>query len=122
MNVRNVQETEIDQLAQIWYDGWRHAHEKILPAELARDRTLESFQVRLRAALQDVRVIGAPGEPVGFCILKNDELYQLYVSQRSRGAGVAAALIADAEARLAERGVREAWLACAIGNDRAARC
>jgi hypothetical protein len=30
-------------------------------------------------------------------------------------------LIADAEARLAEAGIATAWLACAIGNDRAAR-
>jgi hypothetical protein len=29
--------------------------------------------------------------------------------------------MADAEARLAARGVRTAWLACAIGNRRAAR-
>jgi len=29
--------------------------------------------------------------------------------------------MADAEARLGERGVHVAWLACAIGNDRAAR-
>jgi ribosomal protein S18 acetylase RimI-like enzyme len=46
-------------------------------------------------------------------------LYQLFVSPHARGSGVAAALIADAEARLAERGVQTAWLACAIGNDRA---
>ena len=30
-------------------------------------------------------------------------------------------LIDDAEARLAESGITTAWLACAIGNDRAAR-
>jgi ribosomal protein S18 acetylase RimI-like enzyme len=30
-------------------------------------------------------------------------------------------LISDAEARLAEHGVQTAWLACAVGNDRAAR-
>jgi hypothetical protein len=29
--------------------------------------------------------------------------------------------MADAEARLAEAGVEIAWLACAIGNERAAR-
>jgi ribosomal protein S18 acetylase RimI-like enzyme len=29
--------------------------------------------------------------------------------------------MADAEARLAKHGVETAWLACAIGNDRAAR-
>ncbi|MDZ5695843.1 GNAT family N-acetyltransferase [Chelativorans sp. M5D2P16] len=39
----------------------------------------------------------------------------------ARGSGVAAALIADAEARLAGSGVETAWLACAIGNERAAR-
>jgi ribosomal protein S18 acetylase RimI-like enzyme len=68
-----------------------------------------------------VRVAGPPEEPAGFCIVKDDELYQLYVSRRSRGAGIAAALVRDAEALLAERGVEKAWLACAIGNDRAAR-
>ena len=75
----------------------------------------------LQAALPDVRVVGPSGAPVGLCIVKDDELYQLYVSAESRGSGVAAALIDDAEARLAARGVGTAWLACAIGNERAAR-
>jgi len=121
MNVRIAHETEIDELARIWYDGWRDAHERILPAELARDRTLESFKSRLREALLNVRVTGPVGGPTGFCILKDDELYQLYVSAQSRGEGVAAALVSDAEERLAERGIERAWLTCAIGNDRAAR-
>jgi ribosomal protein S18 acetylase RimI-like enzyme len=64
---------------------------------------------------------GPSGDPVGFCIVTGAELYQLYVSARSRGSGVSAALIADAEARLSESGVQTAWLACAIGNERAAR-
>jgi ribosomal protein S18 acetylase RimI-like enzyme len=68
-----------------------------------------------------VRTVGTPGEPVGFCIVKGDELYQLYVSALARGSGVAAALIADAEAHLSRAGVETAWLACAIGNERAAR-
>ena len=38
-----------------------------------------------------------------------------------RRSGTTAALLADAEARLAEEGVETAWLACAIGNERAAR-
>jgi ribosomal protein S18 acetylase RimI-like enzyme len=121
MDVRTAQEVEIDHLAKIWYDGWHDAHAQILPAELAQHRTLESFIDRLRAALPNLRVAGPSSEPVGFCILKGDELYQLYVSAQARGSGVAAALIADAEARLSERGVETAWLACAIGNERAAR-
>jgi GNAT superfamily N-acetyltransferase len=68
-----------------------------------------------------VRVVGPSGEPVGFCIVQSNELYQLFVTARSRGSGVAAALIADAEARLADSGAGTAWLACAIGNERAAK-
>ena len=42
-------------------------------------------------------------------------------ASHARGSGIAAVLMADAEARLAASGVRSPWLACAIGNDRAAR-
>jgi ribosomal protein S18 acetylase RimI-like enzyme len=121
MDVRAGVDAEIDQLARIWYDGWHDAHAQIVPADLTRLRTLDSFRDRLRAALPNIRVSGPPGAPVGFSILKGDELYQLFVSAPSRGSGVATALIADAEARLADSGVRTAWLACAIGNERAAR-
>jgi len=121
MDVRDAEAGEIDDLARIWYDGWRDAHAQILPAELTELRTLESFRDRLRAAISDTRVAGHSGATAGFYIVKDDELYQLYVSAQSRGTGVAAALIADAEARLSEKGVGTAWLACAIGNERAAR-
>ena len=121
MDVRAAEEVEIDHLARVWFDGWRDAHAQIVPAELTRLRTLESFGARLRADLRNIRVVGPFGAPVGFCIVKGDELYQLFVSAPSRGSGVAAALIADAEARLSEEGVTTAWLACAIGNERAAR-
>jgi ribosomal protein S18 acetylase RimI-like enzyme len=121
MNVRDAEEAELDPLARIWYDGWRDAHEQIVPAELTRLRTLESFRDRLQAAIPNVRVIGKAGEPVGFCMVKDSELYQLFVSREARGSGAAAALVADAEARLSEQGVETGWLACAIGNERAAR-
>lgn len=121
MEVRDARESEIDPLAKIWDDGWQDAHAQILPAGLKRLRTLEGFRDLLRAALPKVRVVGPVGDPVGFCIVKGDELWQLYVSAASRGTGVAGALLADAEARLSGRGVETAWLACAIGNERAAR-
>jgi ribosomal protein S18 acetylase RimI-like enzyme len=83
--------------------------------------TLKPEEPVKSAALASVRVAGDAGAPVGFCMLKGDELYQLYVSAQARGSGVAAALIADAETRLGGSGVATAWLACAIGNERAAR-
>jgi GNAT superfamily N-acetyltransferase len=121
MEVRAAEPIEIDHLARLWHDGWIDAHAEILPAELRRRRTLESFRDRLQAALSTVRVVGPSGAPLGLCMVKGDELYQLYVSAASRGLGVAAALIADGETRIAAAGVKTAWLACAIGNNRAAR-
>ena len=121
MKVRSADERDLDQLALVWFDGWHEAHAQIVPPELTRLRTVESFRDRLRAALPDVRVVDASGLPVGFSVVKGDELYQLFVSAHARGSGVAGALIAEAELRLRANGVETAWLACAIGNERAAR-
>lgn len=121
MNVRAAERSELDQLARIWYDGWQDAHVALMPAELTRLRTVERFRDRLEAALPDIRVVGAVGTPAGFSIIKADELYQIFVSKEARGTGVAVALMDEAEARLARNGVRTAWLACAVGNERAAR-
>ena len=121
MEVRRAEEAEVADLAKIWYDGWQDAHAEILPSELRRARTLENFRDRLRAHLEDARAVGEPGAAAGFCIVKGDELYQLFVAAQARGAGAAAALVADAEVRISESGAEVAWLACAIGNERAAR-
>lgn len=121
MEVRCAVDDEIGTLAQLWFDGWQNAHAAILPAELARLRTPQSFEERLAKGLAEVRVVGPIGAPLGFCMLKEDELYQLFVSAQARGTGVAAALIDDGEIRLTTKGVETAWLSCAIGNDRAAR-
>jgi GNAT superfamily N-acetyltransferase len=113
MRPRAAATGELDHLAIAWYEGWRDVHEGILPTELTRARTLESFRERLQAALQQVRVVGPPGTPLGFSLLKDDELYQLYVAREGRGTGLAAAWVADAEDRLAKSGFETAWLACA---------
>ena len=121
MDVRIADEREIDQITRMWYESWQDGHARVLPAELIRIRTLDNFRDRLRAGFAGLRVVGPIGAVVGLSIVQDDELYQLFVAASARGSGAAVALLADAEARLAAAGVDTAWLACAIGNDRAAR-
>ena len=121
MDIRTADPNDVDVLAAIWHETWHEAHAHLVPRELTVLRTRESLRARLTAALQSIRVVGEIGTPLGFCIVKDDELYQLFVAPAARGSGAAAALLADAEARLAAARVHTAWLACAIGNDRAAR-
>ena len=121
MMVRPAGQADVDELVRIWHGGWHDAHARILPAEMTRARTPDSFRQRVADAFGTIWVVGDVGEPVGFYMLRSDELYQFYVADRARGRGVAAPLIRDAERRLATNGVDTAWLACAIGNYRAAR-
>lgn len=121
MQARSAEAAEINDLARLWHDAWHEAHASLQPAALVRLRTSESFRERLQAALPDTRVVGPLGAPIGFYVLKGDELSQLFVSPEARGSGAAAVLVADAETWLARRGETRAWLECAVGNLRAAR-
>ena len=82
---------------------------------------MDSFRDRLRAELDAVLVVSTASTPAGFAMIRGDELFQFYVAATARGTGVAAALMTFVEAHMAARGVRTAWLACAVGNARAAR-
>jgi len=119
-SIRNAKQSDVKQIADLWHTGWHDAHAQIVPQELTRIRTLESFVERTLWHLANTRV---SGDKVldGFSITKADELNQFYVSRNSRGTGLARKLLADAEQQLRSGGTSHAWLACSIGNDRAAR-
>lgn len=119
--IRKATDDDVPDLARLWFDGWQDAHAAILPAQLRRLRTLKSFTERLAERLADVWLAEHSGRVAGFAMLKGDELYQFYVSAEARGTNVAPNLMADALERLQATGVAVAWLACAIGNNRAAR-
>lgn len=121
MHVRPAEAAEIAHIARLWHAGWQDAHAAILPDEIKRLRTVENFEIHLTKTLANARVIGPLGAPVGFCLMKGEELNQLYVAAEARGTGAAPTLIVDAEQRLAAKGAPIIWLACAIGNNRAAR-
>lgn len=109
------------QIAMIWETGWHDAHADIVPTRLRALRTKDSFLVRTMENLLDTQIAVDGSKLLGFCMTKEDELYQMYVSQQARGSGVAQALIKDAESRIKAAGHKMAWLACAMGNERASR-
>jgi GNAT superfamily N-acetyltransferase len=118
---RAARAEDIASLAKLWHDGWHDAHAAILPADVTCARTRASFLERLSRYLPNLRAIGEVADPLGFALLKGDELNQFYVQGRARGTGIARLLMEDCEQQFAHAGVHTAWLACAIGNDRAAR-
>jgi len=111
---------DIPALTALWLEGWIEAHAAIVPAELTALRTEASFADRLMRDLGATRVGTIEGNLAGFHIIKDAEVYQFYVGANARGTGFATALMTDAETILRANDTTNAWLACSIGNDRAA--
>ncbi|MEM1384661.1 MAG: GNAT family N-acetyltransferase [Pseudomonadota bacterium] len=108
-------------IATLWHQGWHDAHLGLVPEPLIAARTLASFEDRVAGYSAEMRVVGPLGRPLGFQMVKGSEVYQFFVAREARGTGVAARLMRDAEAQLAAAGQTAAWIACVVGNERAAR-
>jgi ribosomal protein S18 acetylase RimI-like enzyme len=108
-------------VAEIWRTGWREAHIGRVPAALVVARTEESFCTRAMESVPKTTVAMVGAELAGFVMVAGDEVEQLYVSARHRGAGVAGALLSHAERRIKAAGHRVAWLAVVSENARARR-
>lgn len=114
-------EPDLEPLADLWHSGWRDGHLAIVPEALARLRARDNFRDRLLARWNALRVAGPEGAPLGFHLILEDELNQFYLAAEARGTGLASAMMEDAEGCFRAAGVLRAWLACSIGNVRAAR-
>ncbi len=112
---------DVPAIAEIWHDGWHDAHDGHVPDELVAVRGEASFATRAVGLVPHTTVAVVDGEVAGFVSIEDDEVDQVFVSSRHRGAGVADALMADAEDRLRAAGVTSAWLAAVAGNARARR-
>jgi pimeloyl-ACP methyl ester carboxylesterase len=108
-------------VATIWYEGWGEGHLGNVPDELVAVRTRESFGQRAAQRVGDTVVATVGGVVAGFVMVVADEVEQVYVAADHRGSGVAAALLAEAERRVAGNGYDRAWLAVVAGNSRARR-
>jgi ribosomal protein S18 acetylase RimI-like enzyme len=108
-------------VAEIWRAGWREAHIGRVPAELVAARTDESFRTRATESVTKTTVAMVGAELAGFVMVAADEVEQLYVPARHRGAGVADTLLRHGEGTIKAAGHATAWLAVVPGNARARR-
>lgn len=121
LSLRPAEASDASAVAAIWEAGWRDGHLGNVPEELVAARTPESFRQRAAERVADTSVAMVGGEVAGFVMVVDDEVEQVYVAGTHRGTGVAGALLAEAERRVARGGHEQAWLAVVAGNARARR-
>ncbi|MEQ6248783.1 GNAT family N-acetyltransferase [Sulfitobacter sp. HNIBRBA3233] len=117
MQIRPAVAADTAEIARIWHLGWHQAHAGLVDADLVRLRDPSEFANRTAARIDRTWVAEKDGALAGFYMIEGSELYQFYVDADHRGAGVAKEMMAAAEADLP---APRAWLACTVGNDRAA--
>jgi GNAT superfamily N-acetyltransferase len=117
--LRRATSNDVGAIARIWHTGWVDGHLGHVPPELVAYRSLDQFITRTRHRVQSMWVAESHGQPVGFVVIKGDELEQIYVDRSARGSGVAAMLLRRAETEIRSAGHRRAWLAVVAGNRRA---
>lgn len=120
MRLRPARPEDMATVADIWHRAWHVAHAGHVPAGLTAARTLAAFHERTPGRVADTTVAEVDGVVAGFTMVADDEVEQVFVDPEHHGAGVAAPLLAAAEARVAER-YDVAWLAVVVGNARARR-
>jgi GNAT superfamily N-acetyltransferase len=118
--IRKATAEDVAAVARIWHTGWADGHVGHVPPELVRHRSQEQqFVPRVRERLDATWVAEAHGQTVGFVVVKDDEVEQIFVDRTARGTGVAAMLLRKGEAEIRGAGHRRAWLAVVAGNQRA---
>ena len=109
-----------DAIAAIWHQGWIDGHAGHVPASLWAHRQLADFRERVPARRAATTAAVVAGGVVGFVIVHDDEVEQLYVARSARGTGVATLLLRHGVSEIAGT-FDAAWLAVAAGNARARR-
>ncbi|WP_199736920.1 MULTISPECIES: GNAT family N-acetyltransferase [Micromonospora] len=111
---------DAEAIAALWHRGWLDGHAGHVPEALHQHRRLADFRRRVPPRLTATTVATLGERVVGFVTVREDEVEQMYVAGPARGTGVADALLKAGERIVAER-FDTAWLAVAVGNNRARR-
>ena len=117
--IRAASESDVDDIARIWDEGWADGHAGHVPEELYRHRTPETYPPRVIERIGSTWLAERDGAALGFAVVIGDEVEQVYVDAAARGTGVAALLLEHAEHAIAGAGHERAWLAVVSGNARA---
>jgi len=107
-----------DAIAELWHVGWADGHRGHVPDALLAHRTLEQFRRRAPSRLPSTTVATIDGTVVGFVMVIDDEIEQIYVARDARGTGTAETLLRHGE-RVIGAHHEIAWLAVVDGNARA---
>jgi GNAT superfamily N-acetyltransferase len=120
--LRPAAPADMAAVAELWHEGWHDGHAGHVPEGLTAARTLAAFLERTPARVADTVVaVDDDATLLGFAMVVDDEVEQLFVARAARGSGLAATLLDDAERRVAAHGHTVAWLAVVAGNARARR-
>ena len=102
---------DVESIAKLWYDVYLETHASLIPPELMKHRTLETFRTRVKdPAFMDgtilaMKSVGSHAENnteqrlLGFITLRLEhfEVYQLFVAREARYQGIAGELLRRAE-------------------------
>ena len=109
--IRPAADADMAAVADLWHEGWHDGHAGHVPDGLTAARTLTAFHERTPPRVADTAVaVSDDGSLLGFVMVVDDEVEQVFVARSARGSGVAEDLLEDAEA------CRPVDAATAIGN------
>ena len=121
-SIRPAVDADMAAVADLWHEGWHDGHGGHVPEGLTAARTLAAFHERTPSRVADTAVAtAADGSLLGFVMVVDDEVEQVFVARSARGTGLAEDLLTEAERRVAGSGHPTAWLAVVVGNARARR-
>ena len=119
-SIRPATEADMAAVADLWHEGWHDGHAGHVPEGLTAARTPAAFHERTPSRVADTTVaVDDSGRLLGFVMVADDEVEQVFVGRDARGTGLAPLLLAEAERQVAAAGHVSAWLAVVGGNVRA---